>query len=117
MLSGESVEMSFNVKEFVAHPLKWELDSLLKTQLRQVVQHLKIAVDNEEKAKKAELKHAVLDHFVEEDLLSDEDFSGVGNEVEIKWLELEHHAREQEKNRECQLKIKELELEERERMN
>jgi len=34
--------------------------------LRQVVQHLKIAVDNEEKAKKAELKCAVLDHFVEE---------------------------------------------------
>jgi len=89
VLSGESVEMSFNVKEFIAHLSKFALDSLLKMQLRQVVLHLKIPIDGVEKAKKAELKCAALDYLVEEDLISDEDLNGVGNELEIKRLELE----------------------------
>ena len=50
--SGESVVMSFNIEEFIAHPSRRELDSLLKTQLRQLVQQLEIPVDNVEKAKK-----------------------------------------------------------------
>ena len=40
--------MSFNLEDFIAHPSKEELDSLLKPQLRQVVQQLKI--EHEENA-------------------------------------------------------------------
>ena len=46
--------MSFNLEDFIAHPSKKELDSLLKPQLRQVIQRLEI--EHEENAKKAELK-------------------------------------------------------------
>jgi len=50
-----------------------------------------------EKAKKAEMKCLLLDHFVEEDLLSEDKLNSVGSEsqLEIKWLELEHQARQQ----------------------
>ena len=48
--------MLFDIEEFIAYPLKRELDSLLKPQLKQVVQRLGISVENEEKAKKAEMK-------------------------------------------------------------
>ena len=108
--------MSFDIEEFIAHPSKRELDSLLKPQLKQVVQRLGISVENEEKAKKAEMKRWLLDYFVEEDLLSEEELNSVGSEsqLEMKRLELEHQARQQEKDRECQLRMKELELKEKE---
>jgi len=89
---------------------------LLKGQLRQIVQRLEIPVENEEKAKKAELKRLLLEYFVEEDLISEDELNSVGNgsQLEMKRLELEHQARQQEKERECQLRMKELELEEKE---
>jgi len=37
--------MSFNIEEFIVNPLKTELDSLLKGQLRQIVQQLEIPVE------------------------------------------------------------------------
>ena len=104
--------MSFNLEDFIAHPSKEELDSLLKPQLRQVVQRLKI--EHEENAKKAELKRLILDYLVEGDLTPDDELDSASSEVEIRRLELEHNAREQEKQRECQLKLKELELREKE---
>jgi len=102
--------MSFNIEEFITHPSRRELDSLLKTQLRQLVQWLEIPVDNVEKAKKVEMKRLLLDHLVEENLLSEDELNSVGSELqlEIKRLQLEHQARQQENDRECQLKLKKL---------
>ena len=53
------------------------------------------------------MKRLVLDHLIEEDLILDDELNGV-NKVEIKRLELEYDAREQERNRECQLRMREL---------
>ena len=86
--------MSFNLEEFIKHPSKKDLDSLLKPQLKQVAQLLNI--ESGEQMKKVELKRLVLDHFIEEDLISDDELINGVNEVEIKQLELEHDAREQE---------------------
>jgi len=88
--------MSFNIEEFIAHPPRRELDSLLKTQLRKVVQRLETPLENVEKVKKAEIKRLLLDHFVEEDLLLEDKLNSVGSEsqLEIKWLELEYQARQ-----------------------
>ena len=58
--------------------------------------------------KTADLKCFVLDCFIEEDLISEDELNSAGSEVQIKRLELKHDAREQEKNRECQLRMKEL---------
>jgi len=101
--------MSFNIEEFITNPSKTELDSLLKGQSRQVVQQLEITVENEKRAKKAELKRLLLEYFVEEDLIL-EDKPGSDSQLEMKRFELEHQARQQEKERECQLRMKELEL-------
>ena len=84
---------------------------LLKPQLRQVVQQLKI--EHEENAKKAELKCLILDYLVEEDLISNDELDSASSKVKIRQLELEHNTREQEKQRECQYKLKELELREK----
>ena len=43
---------------------------------------------------------------MEEDLISNDKLDSAGSKVEIRRLELEHNAREQEKQRECQLKLK-----------
>ena len=101
----------FSLEDFIAHPSTKELDSLLKPQLRQVIQRLEI--EHEENAKKTELK-VILEYLVEEDLISDDKLDSASIEVEVRRLELEHTAREQEKQRECQLKLKELELREKE---
>ena len=103
--------MSFNLEEFIKHPSKKDLDSLLKPQLKKVAQLLNI--EPGEQMKKVELKHLVLDHLIEEDIILDDELNGV-NKVEIKRLELEHDAREQERNRECQLRMRELVLREQE---
>ena len=62
------------------------------------------------------MKYWLLDYFVEEDLLSEEELNSVGSESQLgmKRLELEHQVRQQEKDRECQLRMKELELKEKE---
>ena len=57
-------------------------------------------------------------YFIEEDLMSeelDEEASGDGcaTEIDLKQLELEHKAREQKRQWECQLKMKELEIREK----
>ena len=60
------------------------------------------------------MKRWLLEYFVEEDLLSEEELNSVGSEsqLEMKRFELEHQTRQQEKDRECQLRMKELELKE-----
>ena len=103
--------MSFNLEEFIKHLLKKDLDLLLKPQLKQVAQLLNI--EPREQMKKVELKRLVLDHLIEENLILDDELNSV-NEVEIKLLELEHDTREQERNRECQLRMRELVLREQE---
>ena len=105
--------MSFDIERFVTHLSKTELYALTKPQLRQVIGKLEIHC--EISAKKIELRQLLLDHFVEEDLIPEEQLSDSGNsDVEIKRLELELRAREQERDHECQLKLKELELKEKE---
>lgn len=58
----------------------------------------------------------LVEYFVEEDLMSEEEASGDthGAELELKRLELEHKTRELEREWECQLKLKELEIREKE---
>ena len=56
----------------------------------------------------------ILEYLVEEDLISDYELDSASSEVAVRRLELEHTAREQEKQRECQLKLKELEHREKE---
>ena len=85
-----------------------ELYGLTKPQLKQVVD--KIGLDYDTTAKKVELQQILFDHFVEEDLISEEQISTNNSEVEIKWLELEHQAHEQQREQECRLKMRELEL-------
>ena len=53
-------------------------------------------IENEEKAKKAELKHLLLEYFVEEGLILEDELNSVGSDsqLEMKRLELEHHARQ-----------------------
>ena len=105
--------MLFDIERFVANPLKTELFTLTKPQLKQVVD--KLEIDCEINAKKIELRMLVLDYFIEENLIAEEQLSDTSNnEVEIKRLELEHRAREQERDHDCQLKLKELELREKE---
>ena len=49
---------------------------------------------------------------MEEDLISDDELGSASSKVEVR--RLEHTTREQEKQRECQWKLKELELREKE---
>ena len=51
---------------------------------------------------------------MEEDLISDDELDNASSKVESRWLELEDNTREQEKQGECQLKLKELEFREKE---
>ena len=104
--------MSFDVDTFVADPSRTVLCSLTKPQLKQVV--AKVGIECDTNAKKAELRWALLDYFIEEDLIPEEHPSTSSNELEIKRLELEHKAHEQKLEQECRLKLKELELREKE---
>ena len=72
-------EMSFILEDFITHPSKKKLDLLLKPQLRQVVQRLEL--EHEENAKKAELKHLILEYLVEEDLISDNELDSASSKV------------------------------------
>ena len=75
----------------------------------------KLEIKCEINAKKIELRKLMLDYFIKEDLIVEEQLSdNSNNEIEIKHLELEHRAREQERDHDCQLKLKELELREKE---
>jgi len=59
-------------------------------------------------ATKAELRKVLIEYFVEEDLMSEEEASGGTQDggLELKRLELEHKARELEREQERQLKMK-----------
>ena len=72
----------FYLEDFITHPLKEKLDLLLKPQLRQVVQQLKI--QHEGNVKKAELKCLILDYLVKEDLISNNKFDSASSKVEIR---------------------------------
>ena len=74
--------MYFSLEDFIAYPSTKELDSLLKPQLRQVIQLLEI--EHEENAKKTELKHLILEYLVEEDLISDDELDSASIEVEFR---------------------------------
>ena len=63
---------------------------------------------------KAELKHLTLDYLVEEDFILNDELDSASSKVETTQLKLEHDTREQEKQREYQLKLKELKLIEKE---
>ena len=105
--------MLFDIVRFVTNLSKTELFALTKPQLKQVVD--KLVIECEINAKKIELRKLVLDYFIEEDLIIEEQLSdNSNNEIEIKRLELEHRAREQERDHDCQLKSKELKLREKE---
>lgn len=92
--------MSFDVNTFATNPSKTALYNLTKTQLRQVVD--KVGLECDTTAKKAELREALLDYFIEEDLISEEQLS-TSDKLEIKRLELEHKAREQKLEQEGRL--------------
>ena len=104
--------MSFDVNSFVDNPSKTELYSLTKPQLKLVAD--KIVIEYEYNVKKAELRQAILDYFVEEDLIPEEQPSLSDRELEIRRLELEHRANEQQRDQDCQVRLKELELREKE---
>ena len=71
--------------------------SLTKPQLKLVAD--KIVIEYEYNVKKAELRQAILDYFVEEDLIPEEQPSLSDRELEIRRLELEHRANEQQRDR------------------
>ena len=62
--------MRFKVREFASTPTKSGLNSLLKTQLKQLVQHLHLTAESS--ATKATLHKVLREYFIEEDLMSDE---------------------------------------------
>ena len=102
--------MSFDVNTFVGNPSKTELYGLTKPQLKLIAD--KVEIEYESNAKKVELRQAILDYFIEEDLITEEQ-PPISGAVEIRRLELEHRTNEQQHDQECQLKMKELELRER----
>ena len=106
-----NLSMSFDVNTFVGNPSKTELYGLTKPQLKLVAD--KVEIEYESNAKKVELRQAILDYFIEEDLITVEQ-PPISSAVEIRRLELEHRANEQQRDQECQFKMKELELREKE---
>ena len=48
-----------------------------------LVQRLEIPIENEEKAKKAELKRQLLEHFVEEDLILEDKLNSVVSDLQL----------------------------------
>ena len=74
--------MLFDVNSFVANPSKAELYGLTKPQLKQVVD--KTGLEYDANTKKVELQHILLDHSIEEDLISEEQTSTGNSDVEIK---------------------------------
>ena len=69
------------------------MNSLLKAQLKQLVEHLHLNVDSG--VTKAELRKVLIEYFVEEDLISEKEASGGTHdeELKLKQLEIEHKAR------------------------
>ena len=72
-----------NLEDIIAHPLKKELDLLVKPQLRQVIQQLKI--EHEENTDKAKLKRLILYYVLSGGgLISDDELDNASSKVEVR---------------------------------
>ena len=101
--------MSFSVESFVDSPKLSTLVPLKKADLSALAQHYKLEITSA--MKKSDIRKLLVDHLVEEEIVSDEeDALTSASVVELKKLEL----RDKEQERESQLKLKEMELKERE---
>ena len=85
--------MSFDLSSFVAEPRLAELNNLKKAELMQIAQHYKLTVTSS----------IVLTHFMEEELLPEEELESV-NVVREEHLELKR-LEFQEKERSIQLQM------------
>ena len=99
--------MSFDVQEFANNPRLATLAALKKSELLSVANHYKVEVSST--IRKADLRKAISQYLVDEEIVSDEDYEPA-TDIELKKLEL----RERERERESQMRIKELEIRERE---
>jgi len=103
---------SFSVENFVEKPTLAVVHTLKKAQLLALVQHYKLECGT---MKKSKVKELVVDHLIEEELVSDEELEASNsviseNAVELKRLEIA----DRKKERESQLRLKELEIHEKE---
>ena len=92
-----------NIDTFFDNSSKTEF---YKPQLKLVADKIvvdKIVVEYEFNTKKAELCQAILDYFVEEDLIPEEQPPTNNSELKIRQLKLEHRAHEQQRDQEFQL--------------
>ena len=102
--------MSFNLEEFISSPTVEEINTLCKTDLLTIAQHYKLGTTSA--TTKAQVKQMILQYFVDEEIFPDntivsaEQGTMTGEELlELKRLEFQ----EKEKEREAQLRLKELE--------
>ena len=102
----------FRVESFVAEPTLQLLNTMTKHQLTEVANFYKLAITGS--MKKGEIKKLLIDYLIDEELVpEDEEHSPVtvnSNTLELKCLEFQ----ERESAREVQLKLKELEVKEKE---
>ena len=108
--------MSFDAEKFATTPTVRELNSLKKNELLQLVQHYKLTADAA--LSKSQVKEIVLKHLIDEEIIAPVEeteetasVSGMTGEeiLQLKRLEFQ----EREKEREAQLRLKELDLKER----
>ena len=99
--------ISFDVQEFANNPRLATLTALKKSELLSVANHCKVEVSST--IRKADLRKAISQYLVDEEIVSDEEYE-TATDIELKKLEL----REREWERESQTRIKELEIRERE---
>ena len=66
--------MPLNVEEFAENPTRNSLNSLLKAQLKQLVEHIRLTVNSG--VTNAELRKVLIEYFVEEDLMLEEEAHG-----------------------------------------
>ena len=98
--------MSFNLQSFVGEPQMEEFNSLKKAEL--FAQHFKLTVNTS--MGKGEIKKIVLNHLVEEELLPEEELENFNTrEDHLELKKLKFHERE----REVQLRLRELEIREK----
>ena len=97
----------FNIELFTARPTLLALDSFKKTDLLTIAQHYKLSVTTTQK--KGEIKRLIWDYLTDEELVPEEETESLGSSntlLELKRLEFQ----EREKERENQVRIKEMEI-------
>ena len=99
--------MSFDLQEFTNNPRLATLAALKKSELLSVANHYKVEVSST--IRKADLRKAISQYLVDEEIVSDEEYEPA-TDIELKKLKL----KERERERESQMRIKELEIRERE---